>query len=712
MILRKFKYLYFLLPLLIFLIPISSCKYQKPKPNIILIVPDALRAKQLPSYGYNHIKTPHLDRLIEESVFFKSAFVRSPWTTVSFSCLFSGLLFPSFGLFHEEKPLAQLLKEEGYYTVGAVSSHVLWSYESRNVNKFDKGFDKYIQDAQLKKQPFFRKNEHTTRDVLRELENIKNKQKPFFLFVHYMDPHFPYNPSYDREIEKIDSELGKIAEKLKTLKLYDHSLIIFTSDHGESLGDREEDHGIPRGHGWSLHTEQIHVPLIIKFPHSRYVKSIDQIVRNMDLMPTVLDYIGIPYNRDSFDGRSLLPTIKKDKELGLVSIHLGQSHRVCPEGSVAIVFKHGNDKFHFIRGKYSGRNQELYNISKDPDERKNLIRDSEFSEIKAAAEKMLDKFIVRIKESEEQEGELKKLEIQDQERLRALKALGYVGGGAPTPTIWKLGFLIQQKVPSLGQLKYFCTIRQPHWGIKKEDKCYPLKIIPQNDKQVIIIANENRELFEYHFKDGFRSMGLQNILDMAVHPETGKTYLLKRDGIFTLDRNKQTINPWENTGLHTLWPVRAIYMGPLGNLYLFRETNMTKLNGNGSKIKTYDFNPKNSSLFCVDHKEDMYMAEKNTILKYDKNGKKIRSFSIKSDSTGISSIYMDKKEKVWALEENDPKIHIFDSKGEELSSFTYNQYQSSRLGRNWTPVPTKQLCFRDKLFVIDDWEAILVYSLN
>lgn len=695
---------------IIFLLTLS-CESKKRKPNIILIVADALRAKQLPSYGYKNILTPHIDKLVKDSVIFKHCFVRSPVTTPSFSCLFSGLLFPSNGLAEGEKTLGQYLKEGGYRTVGIVSSNVLWSYESHGTNHFDSGFDEYIQDVQLNKYPFFRENEETTQDVLRELERSKDLKKPFFLFVHYMDPHAPYRPSYDKEIEKIDAETGKIIKKLKELNLYENSLILFTSDHGESLGNPVADHGFPKGHGWSLYTEQIHVPLIVKFPDSQYVQSVDQIVRNIDLMPTILDYVRIEYGQKELDGKSLLPAVKKDKNLDLISFHIGQSHRVCPDGSLAVLFMDKGDIYHFIKGIFSDQDQKLYNITKDPDERNNLVHDPNFSGIKSMSKNLLEDLKKRVHVWMEK-GSPDKLAINDQEKIKALISLGYIAGGAPAPTIWESAFLMQKTIPEVGELKYYCSIRRPRWGIKPKDRCYPVKILPLDSHLSYIIANKKRELFEYHSLYGFGSIGTQNVYDIAYDSFRRKIFLLKKDGIYSLDADKQTIRRYKRGKIRSLWPVRSIYIDCHGNFYLFKEQGVIKIGKWNEAGKSYNFKQKTSSLFAVDPDENIYLAEKNTILKYNKDGKQIESFPLAADLKEISSISIDRNQRLWVLEKNIPNVYVFNSNGEKVSSFQYNIYKSVRKGRRWTPVPTAQICFEDKLYIIDNWEVILAYSLH
>ncbi len=711
MTLKKPGFLSFIVLIQILFILTFSCESRRLKPNIILIIPDALRAKQLPSYGYKNILTPNIDKLVKDSILFKYFFVRSPLTTASFSCLFSGLLLPSSGLIEGEKSLAEYLKDDGYHTVGIVSSNVLWSYESRGTNQFNRGFDEYIQDVQLKKYPFFRENEETTQDVLKVLENNKENKKPFFLFVHYMDPHDPYKPSYDKEIVKIDTEIGKIADKLKELKLYDNSLIIFTSDHGESLGDTVADHGFPKGHGWSLYMEQIHVPLIIKFPNNQYVRSVDQIVRSIDLMPTILDHLRIEYDEKKFDGKSLLPVIKKNKNLDLKSFHLSLSHRVNPEGSLAVIFKNKGNLYHFIRGKFSDRNQKLYNITKDPDETNNLIRNPDFAEIKSKSEILLKPLKERIQFWAEKRG-IEKSKIKDQNKIKALISLGYIAGGAPAPTIWESAFFMQKMIPEVGELKYFSIIRQPKWGIKRKDKYYPIKIVPFDNKLSYIIANKNRKLYEYHLLNGFRSMEIQNVYDMAYNSYLRKIFLLKRDGIYSLDTAKRTLRKYKRGKVLSLWPVRSIYIDRKGNFYLFKEKAIIKIDKWENAGKVYNLKQKTSSLFAVDHEENIYIAEKNTVLKYNKDGKQIKSFPITNDQEEVSSICVDSRERLWVLGKYVPNIYIFNLNGEKISSFIYNDYKFVKKGRRWPPVPTNQIYFEDRLYLIDNWEGILVYSLH
>jgi hypothetical protein len=428
-------------------------------------------------------------------------------------------------------------------------------------------------------------------------------------------------------------------------------------------------------------------------------------------MPTILECVGFQYDKKEFDGKSLLPAIREDKNLGLISLHVGQSHRVCPDGSLAVVLEDKGDLYHFIRGQFSGQNQKLYNITEDPGERNNLVHDANFSEIKSRSKDLLEKLKIMMQKRMKKLG-LKKLEIMDQKKKEALEALGYIAGGAPAPIMLKSAFLMQETIPKVGKLEYFCNIRQPEWGIKRKDMYYPIKILPLDTEHSYIIANRNRELFEYHLQNGFRSMEIQDVHDLAYNSNLGKIFLLKKDGIYSLDAGKRTVCKYEEREIRSLWPVQSIYIDCAGNFYLFKEEAVIKLDKRKNVRKIYNFKQKTSSSFAVDDDGNVYLAEKNTILKYDKDGKRINSFPLESDLKEISSICIDSDKRLWALSKYVPNINIFNLEGEKISSFLYNNYEFVKRGRRWPPVPTSQIYFRDKLFLIDDWEVILVYSFH
>ncbi len=681
------------------------------KPNIILLVPDALRAKQLPAYGYTSLRTPHVDALVKDSVKFERCLVKTPATTESFSNLFSGRLFPSVGLMENEKLLAEYLMENGYYNVGIVSSRVLWSPEHHEKggmkNQFRRGFHEYLQDVSLTAFPYHRKNKDTTSDVLAWLRNRKKNQTPFFLFVHYMDPHAPLEPSYDGEIEKIDFEIGKIFELLKEQGLYDDALIVFTSDHGEALKNPLLNHGSPRGHGWFLYMEQVHVPLIMKFPDNQYIKSVGGTVRNYDLMPTILDYLGADYEKGSLDGVSLLPSVKKDEDLNLVSYHLSGSNRVCPEGSHGVVFKYRDDVYQLIEGMFSNTYRELYNIAEDPDAKNNLSHERNYFEVLDHGESLLRDMRLRMPAPR------KAAELANEE-LEALRTLGYVAGGAPAPRVMSRGFLMQKELGQAATITYHGIIRQLRWGTRLRDRYYPVKILSMDDGDAFILANKNREIVKYSFKNGFETLGEEKVVDMALDAESGKLYLLTAEGIRVLETD--SLLAGEHTTINTAVAAVAgsIRLDHDGNLLLLENGKLTKLDQEGGVLEVHQLEgSSNPTSLTVDDEGNKFLAvRKNKVLKIDRNGEVVAVLH-PGGVDEIAALATDSG-RLWILEKNSPRVFIVDDEfGEVLASFTYNTTRINKRRNSWLPVPTKDIHLnRKRLYIIDNWEGILVYSVS
>ena len=708
----------FILLIIFSLFLFTSCSKKKSEEgatNIILLVPDALRTRQLPCYGYQKIKTPTIDNLAKNGVIFENCFVKQPATAVSFSNLFGGSWSVSTGLKENEKTLAQYLKEYCYYNVGFVSSRILWSPEyykkGKAKNEFNKGFDEYIQDISLKKFPYHRKSKDTTRDILEWLNKHKNNKSPFFLFAHYMDPHSPHKPSYDAQIELIDEEIGEIIKKLKELSLYDNSLIIFTSDHGESLGDPVVDHASPPGHGWFLYLEQTQVPLIIKFPQNKYIKSVSQIVRNIDIMPTILEYIRAEFDKRQMEGESLLLAIERDKNLGLISYHLAGSTRVCPEGTESIIFSDEDSMFQYIQGSYSDRIQEFYNITRDPTERNNLYYDVQYRNPVTKAKRFLEELSKKQSSFREQESEKSSNGVGEKE-LTALRSLGYVAGGAPAPDIRKSNFLMSESLNNIGYLKYYDFIRHNLWGVKLNDDYYAIKIVTLDNEEYFIIANKNRELFKYNKKEGFQTLSVNDVQDITLDPQNSSILILQNDELKIIEsKGKAKIPTFSN--ISQLLPCQGFYFDNFNNIYIFKKGKIIKLDKDRKLAGSHEISVMSSDKFVVDGEGNIIVADENKIIKYDKSGAFIKSFEIENIHGGISSIAIDKDNRIWILEDDSPSVIIYDGEGNKITSFKYNTYefQKHKKGQG-EPVPTKQLLIcDDKIYIIDNWESILVYSL-
>jgi choline-sulfatase len=293
----------------------------KTPPDIFLITIDTLRADHVHCYGYEHIQTPALDALAHDGIRFTQAFTPSPITNTSHASILTGLLPGSHGVTDFAVPLspthptvAELLKKNSYRTAAFIGAIIL---DSKTLAPgFDRGFDYYDNfPAHPQTKSRWGRVERRGMDVVQHAEAwlTKHPSTPHFMWIHLYDPHDPYEPPppysqtykdrlYDGEIAYADSALAHFIAYLKQTGRYRNSIIIIVGDHGEGLGEHNED-----THGIFLYDSTTHVPLIVKLPdalHSGTVISAQ--VRTIDIVPTVLELAGAP-SLEKRDGESLTP---------------------------------------------------------------------------------------------------------------------------------------------------------------------------------------------------------------------------------------------------------------------------------------------------------------------------------------------------------------------------------------------------------------------
>lgn len=306
----------------------------KFKPHIFLITIDTVTPYNLDLYGYNRITMPNLTKLSNDFIVFKKAFAQGDNTLPSLSSLMTSKYVTEIYWSNKKKflPLkkenltfAEILKETGYNTYGIVTH----SYFLPKLG-FEQGFDNWdIDMVSTKDEIAF--NQETSSIIYEKakyiLSNYKDK-KPIFMWTHFFDPHdsyvlrtdaskfgFEQIDLYDNELNHTDIYLGKFIQSLKDLGIYDNSIIIICSDHGEGFNL----HGYNL-HGQSLYNDQIWVPLLIKFPDVKS-QSVDTEVALIDIIPTIVDYLNIDKNY-AFSGDSLLNIINSSsKTKPIYSLH-------------------------------------------------------------------------------------------------------------------------------------------------------------------------------------------------------------------------------------------------------------------------------------------------------------------------------------------------------------------------------------------------------
>jgi arylsulfatase A-like enzyme/tetratricopeptide (TPR) repeat protein len=392
--------------------------------NVLLITLDTTRADRLGVYGYAKARTPNLDALARNGVLFSNAYSQVPLTLPSHCSIMTGTTPLAHGVHNngtyvlppDKITLAKVLKGQGYKTAAFVAS---FSVDSRF--GLDQGFDIYDDNFQ-EGAPFKALNaERKAEQVLAVFSPWldKLKDEPFFAWVHFFDPHLPYNPPspyreefkdrlYDGEVAYMDFIIGEVMRKIKERNLLGRTLVVVAGDHGEAFGEKGE-----AGHGVFLYEMTLRVPLIFYAENHLPSNSIVPArVRLIDIMPTVLDMLNIPRPASS-QGISLIPYIQKKKKNDLDSYietfypkeNFGWSPLV---GLIAADWK-------YVRAP----KEELYNLKADPGEGKNAFP----AEAKIVA-KLKASLDALIRESVVPGATAKRtLSAEDKDRLRSL---GYV----------------------------------------------------------------------------------------------------------------------------------------------------------------------------------------------------------------------------------------------------------------------------------------------
>jgi arylsulfatase A-like enzyme len=305
---------------------LSSCAGDD-RPNVLLITLDTTRADHLGCYGYGPPTTPNIDRIAAESWVFDHVYATNPITLPSHTSIMTGTYPMAHGT-RDNSPfvvpdrvttLAEVLEQAGYETAAIVASFVL---DSRF--NLDQGFDSYednvgaqwsIDEVRVRAANEFgfseRKANLVTAAALDWLE--RPHRRPFFLWLHYFDPHEPINPpephqsrfteAYDAEVAFADEQLGRFLDALRRHGELDSTIVIITADHGEGLTDHDEP-----THSLLIFDSTMHVPLIIRPPGGRPSSRIAPIASIVDIAPTLLDMLGIEIPAE-VQGRSLVPVM-------------------------------------------------------------------------------------------------------------------------------------------------------------------------------------------------------------------------------------------------------------------------------------------------------------------------------------------------------------------------------------------------------------------
>ena len=417
------------------------------RPNIILVAMDATRTDRLSTYGYDRLTSPNIDRFAQDGVLFESAFAPSVWTLPVMASIFTGLpphvhgttwsrpILPANCL-----TLAEILSNAGYDTLGI--SPGAWIGPATGLAR---GFDSFIEIYRLiQRKPEWNVTKLLNRFFIKYVFNrtdkgaqrinttvahwlgsrrIEKVNKPFFLFLHYMEPHYPYRPPkpyismdftnrkdlrmarqikhnpldyfagrltlsqqdlrllsqlYDSEIAYLDLQLGNLIRSLNQYDLLESSVVILFADHGENIGD----HGL-MDHHFCLYDTLIHVPLIIRYP-PRFPRGLrlTQIVESRDIFSTALKLAGIDNVSLYHDNHSLLiDDIRQNPRRYAIAQCSGEFVNAIRKRKPRVDISHYGQRLTAIRTeryKYiesSTGATELYDLQSDSNEDHNIAQE-------------------------------------------------------------------------------------------------------------------------------------------------------------------------------------------------------------------------------------------------------------------------------------------------------------------------------------------------
>jgi arylsulfatase A-like enzyme len=488
-------------------LPACSPRRESPTRHVVLISLDTTRADHIGTYG-SSVKTPHIDAFASEGVVFENASVASTMTLPSHVSLLTGVWPRSHGVARNGFTVneANLMLPEMLVALGFRSAGFSAAVALSDLLNFPQGFDVWDQDPETYSGHVVanrnaRRAEEITDAAVAYLDGVSDAR--LLLFVHYVDPHIPYDPPepyrsmyglvprevsgsfesvqrariahqemalprfaplrkamesrltwelifhsprgpvgvdehlarlYAGEVSYMDHHVGRLLEELKRRGLYEDALIIITSDHGETFWE----HGDVWNHGLAVYETTVRVPLIVRFPDATHAGTrIDALVSNVDVVPTILDYLGIEAPA-AIDGRSLLPLLAGRGLEGRVTFSEGSRVAGAPEWAARRWLNERkphsirSGRWKYVLTPYLGV-EELYDLESDPGEQNDLLREpseearrraralrSELERWMAAADPLPSEFFPRVKASEEPDAKARRA------MWERLKALGYV----------------------------------------------------------------------------------------------------------------------------------------------------------------------------------------------------------------------------------------------------------------------------------------------
>ncbi|HEV8239917.1 MAG TPA: sulfatase [Thermoanaerobaculia bacterium] len=403
-----------------------SCRLpiQRGRWNVVVVLVDTVRADHLGAYGYRRPTSPHFDALAAQSYLFTQARAQASCTYPSVNSLltsryparFLGQAEGSFGIPAGIPTIGEMLAARGWSTAAVSASPVVRNSPTRfNPGAgFGRGFSRFDEACLWHPAACVTNHGIAAAEQLRE---------PFFLYLHYMDPHGPYDPPqpfrkqfrmgrtkerwaargdvnplqrfldgaggpvvygpadlrfvqglYDGEIAYFDAQLGRLVDQLRRQRLLERTILVVLSDHGESFLE----HGNVK-HCESVYDSEVRIPLLVRLPRQHRGERIAGPVEALDLAPTLLDLVGLPIDGRGFEGRSLLPRLDGKAADERYAFSMIQRQRSVAGARYKLVAELGGDRW------------QLFDLSRDPGERRDVKGEAKqaFARLRAALQQQL-----------------------------------------------------------------------------------------------------------------------------------------------------------------------------------------------------------------------------------------------------------------------------------------------------------------------------------
>jgi arylsulfatase A-like enzyme/Tfp pilus assembly protein PilF len=471
---------------------------KKPETNVLIITLDTTRADHIGAYGSPTARTPNIDRLAREGTIFRNCYAQLPLTLPSHCTLFTGR-YPmahnvrnnaKYFLNRGEYTLAEALQANAYRTFAVIAAFVLQS-------KFGlrQGFDAYDDMLNPHEMAHTFRSEIPANEVFDKFNGwlAANSNQKFFAWVHFYDAHDPYDPPasfakrfpdtprgrYDGEIAYVDMYVGKIADALRERGLLRNTLLIVAGDHGEAFGEHRE-----FGHAIFCYEENINVPLIFHYPAALdQGRTVNERVGLVDVMPTVLDILGLPIP-GTVQGKSLLDLLrgrgeKEPRTIYFESMYGKEEMNFAPLTGII------DDHFKYI----SLPQAELYDLRTDPREKDNLF----FK--KNIAARQLDKKLAAIMAGySQQRGETRReLSRQDTDELQALGYISAFSRKAARTVDPKEGVIVDNKLKEVSRLIAQNDVTRAEMELRALIDENPGRLMPQMIHMLYKIAVAKKE---------------------------------------------------------------------------------------------------------------------------------------------------------------------------------------------------------------------------